>query len=348
QLESPPKVDRFRVSLKSKIIFSVLGLNIVAFLAFGVLIYAKIAYNIEMSKMHDADADLQQFISKLKDSSDSERIQMVSSYSKEDYEIALFKPDQTLLSATDKEFFAKRLKNISLNFKQLGVVETTRSFFYISEIDKELFLVASLPAKSVSFFKVLTTLKSAFFYILLLMVLFTGYIYLLGNDISSVINRLSVLSNKISTGDLREIVPVWSDDELGNVSDYLRETFHSLRKMGRELQHAASIVDQEVNRTVHITRTLSEEAKHQLEIASQTGKSTEILESGIQKVSQAMDKVVMTTSDVSAIVLQMQASVEEIASNADVLMKSVEKTVASANEMSTTAEQINSSTGVLR
>lgn len=348
QLENPPKVDKYRVSLKRKIIFSVLGLNLVAFLAFGVLIFAKFASNIESSQINTASGELAPFALKLKEISEPEREKLISSYNPEKYHLALLNSDQTIIAATDKEFFQKRLKRISLDFKKTGVIETTRSFFYIYQLDNNQYLLVALSPQAISFFKVLGTLKSAFFYILLLMILFSGYIYLLGNDISSVIERLSSLSNKISTGDLREIVPVWSDDELGNVSDCLRETFLSLKKMGRELQHAASIVDQEVNRTVHITRTLSEEARHQLEIAAKTGKSTEILESGIQKVSEAMDKVVMTTSDVSSIVLEMQASVEEIASNAEVLMKSVEKTVASANEMSTTAEQINSSTGVLR
>jgi methyl-accepting chemotaxis protein len=348
QIETPPKVDKYRVSLKSKIIFSVLGLNLVAFLAFGVLIYAKMAYSIESEKIKNAPVDLSGIVAQVKESPQTEWAKIISAYNNPKYQLALFKSDQTILASTDKELFQKRLRNISLNFKNLGVNETTRSFFYIFQIDEDNYLAAMLPPKTVSFLSVFSVLKSAFLYILLLMMLFTGYIFLLGNDISSVIGRIALLSNKISTGDLREIVPVWSDDELGNVSDYLRETYLSLRMMGRELQHAASIVDQEVNRTVHITRTLSEEAKHQLDIASNTGKSTEILESGIQKVSQAMDKVVMTTSDVSSIILQMQASVEEIASNADVLMKSVEKTVASANEMSTTAEQINSSTGVLR
>ncbi len=121
-----------------------------------------------------------------------------------------------------------------------------------------------------------------------------------------------------------------------------------MRRMGRELDHAAVIVDQEVNRTVHITHTLSEEARHQVDIATETGRSTEVLEKGIQKVAEAMSQVVGTTQDVSSIVLQMQASVEEIALNSETLMKSVEKTVSSTNEMSTTAEQINSSTGILR
>lgn len=348
QLEIPPNVDKYRFSLKKKIIWSVLGLNIVAFLAFGVLIYAKMAYRIESEKIKNASVDLSGIVELVKEAPQTERVKIVSSYNDTKYQLALFKSDQTILASTNKELFQKRLKSLSLNLKNSGVNESTRSFFYIFQIDEDNYLVATLPTKAVSFSNIFLILKSAFLYILLLIILFTGYIILLGNDISSIIGKISLFSNKISTGDLREIVPVWSDDELGNVSDYLRETYMSLRKMGRELQHAASIVDQEVNRTVHITRTLSEEAKHQLDIASKTGKSTEILEAGIQKVSQAMDKVVMTTSDISSIVLQMQASVEEIAFNADVLMKSVEKTVASANEMSTTAEQINSSTGVLR
>lgn len=348
QLESVPKVEKFRVTLKNKIIFSVLGLNLVAFLAFGVLIFAKISYAIEKEKILKATFALEKTILELKESDANTRKNIISSFNSQDYHLAIFSPDQKIVVSTDNETFTKKLKKITLDLNNEGPIETTRGFFYITKLDADSYLTITLNPKVLSVFKALATLKSAFFYIFLLMILFSGYITFLGNDISSVINRILILSKKISTGDLREIVPVWSDDELGDVSDYLRETFFSLKKMGRELQHAASIVDQEVNRTVHITRTLSEEAKHQLEIASRTGKSTEILETGIQKVSQAMDKVVLTTSDVSSIVLEMQASVEEIASNAEILQKSVEKTVASANEMSTTAEQINSSTGILR
>jgi len=68
------------------------------------------------------------------------------------------------------------------------------------------------------------------------MILLGGFILFLGNDISSCIERLKNLSNKISSGDLREIETVWSDDELGDVADHLRETFYYLRKMQKRIK----------------------------------------------------------------------------------------------------------------
>ena len=347
QLESVPDVKRYRVSLKNKIVFSVLGLNLIAFLAFGVLIYARISYLAEKNAIGEAGVDIGNFAKILRESDSSNWSAQVSSFNSDKYHLALFKGDDRL-SATDPEFFDRKLKGVNIAFQKDAIVETTRVILYSYELDSDHFLVASLKRNIISTMKLFVMLQSAFIYIVALMILLGGFILFLGNDISSCIERLKNLSNKISSGDLREIETVWSDDELGDVADYLRETFYSLRKMQKELKHAGAIVDQEVNRTVHLTRTLAEESKNQLEIASKTGKSTEILEQGILKVSSAMEQVVTTTQDVSSIILEMQASVEEIANNADILMKSVEKTVASANEMSTTAEEINSSTGVLR
>jgi methyl-accepting chemotaxis protein len=348
QLDVVPDVSRYRVSLRSKIIVSIFGLNSVAFLALGVLLFAKISYSIESENMKRAETELSPVIEELAGKADTEWSGILSGFKSEYYYISVYDAAGKLAFSSDADYFDKKMKNITLDLNKKDAFETPMGFVMVNPIPgKGTFLAVSNPGH-ISPVRTLFLLESGFVFILTMITLFAGYILLLGKDINDTVRKITIFSQKISSGDLRETTTSWSDDELGIVGDNLRETFQGLRKMGRELDHAASIVDQEVNKTVHITHTLSEESSRQLEIASETGKSTEVLEKGIQKVVDSMNQVVMTTQDVSSIVLEMQASVEEIAQNSEILMKSVEKTVSSANEMSVTAEQINSSTGILR
>jgi methyl-accepting chemotaxis protein len=348
QLDVVPDVKKYRVSLRGKIFVSIFGLNTVAFLALGVLLFAKISYSVESENIKRAPIELSSVTEALAASPESEWNRILSEYKSEYYCLAAYGADGKVVFSADDEYFGKKLKNIKLDLNKKEILDTKNGFILISPIQGKGSLLAVAAPAFVSPLKIVALLEAGLFFILTMMALFAGYILLLGKDIDKTVNRISYFSHKLSSGDLREMVPVWSDDELGIVGDNLRETFLSLRKMGRELDHATTIVDQEVNRTVHITHTLSEEAQHQVGIAAETGRSTEVLEKGIQKVVDSMNQVVMTTQDVSSIVLEMQASVEEIAQNSEILMKSVEKTVSSTNEMSTTAEQINSSTGILR
>jgi len=348
QLDTVPDVDKFRVSLRSKIVVSIFGLNTVAFLALGVLLFAKISYSVENENIKRAEIELAPLMEKLSAAETGEWKSVLAEFQSDYYYLSAMDAGGNSLFSSDRAYFEKKLRDVAIDLKKREVLETTRGTILVQPMGDKGALVVIANPKHVSFFKTLFLLKAGFIYIITMIALFAGYIFLLGRDIHKVVQKISTFSRKISSGDLRESVPIWSDDELGEVGDNLRETFTGLRRMGRELDHAALIVDQEVNRTVHITHTLSEEARHQVEIATETGRSTEVLEKGIQKVAESMNQVVNTTQDVSSIVLQMQASVEEIANNSEILMKSVEKSVSSTNEMSTTAEQINSSTSILR
>ena len=348
QLDVLPDVGKWRVSLKNKIIVSIFGLNTVAFLALGVLLFAKISYSVENENIKRAGIEIRPVLEKLSSADVSEWRMILADFQSDYYYFSALDPEGKTVFSSDAGYFEKKLRDAKFDRDKKGVVETTRGFFLVEPVGGKGSLLVVTNPKHISPMKMLFLLKAGFIYIMTMIALIAGFIYLLGKDIHKVVEKISAFSLKIASGDLRESTPIWADDELGEVGDNLRETFLGLRKMGRELDHAATIVDQEVNRTVHITHTLSEEARHQVEIATETGRSTEVLEKGIQKVVESMNQVVNTTQDVSSIVLQMQASVEEIANNSETLMRSVEKTVSSTNEMSTTAEQINSSTGILR
>jgi methyl-accepting chemotaxis protein len=68
------------------------------------------------------------------------------------------------------------------------------------------------------------------------------------------------------------------------------------------------------------------------------------MEEGMRRVSRAMEQVATATQEVSSTILQMQASVEEIARNSDVLIQSVEKTVSSSNQITASAGSVRAST----
>ncbi len=348
QLEGVPDVERYRVSFRNKIIFSIFALNTVAFLCLGVLLFSKISQSLEIENMKRAEVELKPVVEQMSAADTSEWKSLLAGYSSEYYYLCTLDASGNNVYSSDQAFFEKRLVKENIDLTKKHTLSTAAGMVLVQPIQGRGTLVVMTNPRHISPWKVVSLLKVGFLYILVMICLLAGFMLLLGKDIHRSVKRISMFSQKIASGDLRESVPLWSDDELGAVGDNLRESHASLRRMGRELDHAAVIVDQEVNRTVHITHTLSEEARHQVDIATETGRSTEVLEKGIQKVAEAMSQVVGTTQDVSSIVLQMQASVEEIALNSETLMKSVEKTVSSTNEMSTTAEQINSSTGILR
>jgi methyl-accepting chemotaxis protein len=349
-LDQLPDVSSKRVPFRVKVGGSVLAFAAITFLAFGVLLYSRLAEALDtyaLTAGHQQASELSSMLSKIPGeewaSAIKERANALWTVVPVDQE---GHADLGAASGHLNEKVFDRFVFPSGKLEPGARVITDHGSVRLYPVTdaKALALVAN-PDFLTSVTRKMSTFGLGFLAATLF--IFGLYIYWLSRDLAGVLGRMVDSSKRLSAGDLRHAPAIWSDDELGTMADQLRGTFQGLGRMTREIAVASASVDSEVARTTNVVAMLHEQVAAQVESADRTTLSVKAMEEGIQRVSKAMEQVANATQEVSSTILEMQASVEEIARNADVLIQSVEKTVSSSNEISASAGEIKSSTDKL-
>lgn len=346
-LEQLPDVSSRRVPFRFKVGGSILAFAAIAFLAFGVLIYSRLALALDTNALDAGNDQAAQLSTMLASLPEAEWGKAIRERANDLWTVVpVDREGKADLSIASGHVNPKVFDHVVLPAGKL--VPGTRlltdhgsvRLYPVTDV-KALALVAN-PDFLNSVTKQMTTFGLGFLVITLL--IFGLYIYWLSKDLAGVLARMVDASKRLSSGDLRRPPAIWSDDELGTMADQLRGTFLGLGRMTREIAVASASVDSEVTRTTEVVSALHDQVAAQVESADRTRAAVKAMEEGMQRVSKAMEQVANATQEVSSTILQMQASVEEIARNADVLIQSVEKTAASSNEISASAAEVKSST----
>ncbi|MEJ2367059.1 MAG: HAMP domain-containing methyl-accepting chemotaxis protein [Acidobacteriota bacterium] len=349
QLGKVPAVGRWRVSFRSKVVLSVLAMTILAFLAYGILFYARIGAAMESVALQEGHPHAVAAQNALKGSPPNQWQGVLKRFHSDLYNMAAVNRAGGVLAETGAHALNKRvgawLKRVNA-FRQRGEVWTPEGRVNLLPLGHEQWLVITATPMSLTKIRVGFLWISAIFFLLTLLVL-GGYVWLLGGDMSNPLAKINAYSGRLASGDLREAVPIWSDDELGHVADNLRTSFDILRTMTSKVLQASAVVEEEVAKTVKVSRTLNQEVDRQSDFAEKTTHAAKALEDGMSRIGSSMGQIVGTTQDVSSTILEMQASVEEIAGNAETLMDTVEKTASSSNQIAASAQEVSEGSGQL-
>jgi len=347
QLDVLPDVSSRRATFFFKAGISVMAITVLAFAAFGVLIYARLASALDDYALRTGSGEAQAVVLQLQQAPDAQWRSLLEGKSSPLYTMAMLDAKGDLVtSLANGPFDPKSLRGVLRGARTLEAGERVTVMrrqvgLYPVKDGRTLALLAN-PA---SVNTVLPRLIGVGLLFLVITLAVQGfYVLWLSRDMAGTLKRAVDFNKRLAAGDLTKIPCIWSDDEVGTLMDNLRAAFQGLGRMTREIAGASAAVDEEVIRTVGVTESLHQEISAQTASADQTTQSLKSMEEGMQKVSHAMEQVATATQEVSSTVLEMQASVEEIARNSDVLIQSVEKTVSSCNEISASAGSVQTST----
>jgi len=346
-LDQLPDVSSQRVPIRYKIGGSIMAFAAIAFLAFGVLMYSRLTTALDAFAIQSGETQAGVIAGQLGETPPDQRASLLVGQKNALWTLVLLDADGR--ARQDQASGPYNAKAIDGLFPLRGRVEAGSEFstdhgvirLYPLEGGGSLALAAN-P----NFMGALMGKMSLFGSIFLVatMLVFALYILGLSRDMGQSLERMVEFNHRLAAGDLTRIPAIWADDEMGALADDLRIAFQGLARMTREIARASEGVDEEVTRTVGITESLHQEVSTQTASADRTTQSLKAMEEGMRRVSRAMEQVATATQEVSSTILQMQASVEEIARNSDVLIQSVEKTVSSSNEITASAGSVRAST----
>ncbi len=350
-LPDAPEVGRWRVSFRNKLVVTLIGVSTLAFMAFGALVYGRMRAGIEEMALAEGAERAKQVSPRLQQEPREQWAQ----------ELSVATSDLWVLSAVDGDgkFIAESVKGKTpagavewlkrSNFQADGktIFQTPAGGLRVFPLSKGAWLLVAANPGTLG---QLTGkfVRAGLLFLVATLIGLGWYMFALGADLTRSVKRLSTFSGRLAAGDLRGVVPVWSDDELGDVSDHLRATFHALRRMVGEAQRSASIVEGEVMSTAASAVSFQAEVGRQSEAVAETSRSAQSVEEGVRAIASAMETISSATQDVSSAVLQMQASVEEIAGHSQTLNASVQQTASSINEIAASAEEVEASCGTLQ
>ncbi len=347
QLDVLPDVSKVRVSFFFKAGISVMAITVLAFLAYGVLVHAKLSSALDEYALGAGGTAAKSLASELQQTPAGQWKSLLEGKSNPLYTMVVLDGRGTAVQGLASGPFDKAaLQGIVKEGSKVEAGATVISLrrqvaLYPVSSTRLLALVANpefmnhLMARMIG---------SGLLFLLLTVSIQGVYVLWLSRDQARTLKRAVDYNKRLAAGDLTRVPAIWSDDEMGTLTDNLRVAFQSLQRMTRELSAASVAVDEEVARTVGVTDALHGEISSQTASADRTTESLKTMEEGMLRVSQAMEQVASATGEVSSTILQMQASVEEIARNSDVLIQSVEKTVSSSNEISASAGSVKAST----
>jgi len=352
-LENFPRARIYRVPFRMKMGLTLLGLTVLGFLVFGLIISNHLTTSMNRYALDVGHKEAHELEGLLTYAYESEYEMLLMDWSVASQKFVLVDGRGVPMTSANVEFYPKKTERDVRQAlerqdggQEDGILHTPSGLVRIYPLPENRYLIHMVDTEPIK------AVRGSFIWITLL---FTGLIVLivgsyavwLTGDTARVVQLTGYYNQRLSEGDLTEAPAIWSDDELGTLSDSLRNTFKALTRMAREVLHASGIVDEEMMRVVTTSQDLHRGVTKQTQSVETTRLSVKATEDAAQRVSESMEQVASATQEVSSTILEMQASVEEIASNADTLIRSVEQTVSSSNEITASSEEISEATDQL-
>ena len=316
-LHHPPREGAFRVSLRLKIGGSIFGLILLAFLTFGLFMAVKVRTLFEGYALAVNDSSALRLAGELSGPDDPRDVAgLISSYSDETRIFLVADADGGPVSEANRRYWSRDVQEAvrtAARSPQAVVKVTTESapFWIYSVPDRPRFLVVMAhPARVQE--GVLSLLGRTAVFLVAILFLMGTYIYWLTRDVMRMVDAGARYNRRLSEGDLTEVPPEWSDDELGDMADHLRVTFRGLTRLAKEIRNASEVVETEAVRLSTTSQELLPTVSDQASLAEEPTRASQETQHSMSLVSQAMSQVASATQDVSATILQMRANVADI------------------------------------
>jgi methyl-accepting chemotaxis protein len=344
-----PATDRWRIPLWAKFAVLIFGMNTLAFLSFGVLLYSQMAKAIQTGALSGASARLEAAAKALESSPRQDWEGALAQVREAGCVAALVDARGTVLQETGEGYFGpgtrmeKWFKTTGAHRRPVQRLATPLGWTRILPAGQGLTMAVCPHPSLTSPSKMFSIFTVGFGYLVASLLILGLFIALFGKDLSRITDKINRFSRQLAEGDLRAVVPAWSDEELGAVAGNLRKAFLGLRGLTLEVTQSAKMLDEEVRRLVGTSQDLQRQVSLQTQSLEATRGSIRATMESVVQVSQSMGQVVDSTQEVSSTILEMQASVEEIAGNADVLTQSVEQTSGSSGQIAASSEEVQKS-----
>lgn len=162
------------------------------------------------------------------------------------------------------------------------------------------------------------------------------------------IQNLETVAGEISRGDLTKRAAIVSRDELGGLASSFNAMAINLEKTVGKVVQSQSKLHDVVGTIGSRAETVNAKADEQRVVLDETYYSIDRLNSGIRKISENVESLSASSEETSSSILEMVASIEEVARHTDSLFNSVEDTASATQEMVTSIAEVDQNMDFLR
>lgn len=176
---------------------------------------------------------------------------------------------------------------------------------------------------------------------------FAGATYFLARDFNRPLRQLMHGADEMAKGDFEYAPRIFSDDEVGMLSQSFGETRENLRQLIGSLRTSGATIAGGTRIISSGMGTMVSRAREQASLTLDTSLSLGRVRNSSESIVGAVESVTDIAQDSSSRALQLQASTEEISALTGQLFQSVEKTSSSVTEMDASAAEMTTRSQVL-
>jgi methyl-accepting chemotaxis protein len=170
---------------------------------------------------------------------------------------------------------------------------------------------------------------------------------LLANDITQRTRDLRRAAEQVSAGDLRPMLLVEAEDELGSLGRAFEGMADSLRATVGQVAGAADFVDTKASEIATISSTIATGAGEQSSGVREAVESMDRMSTEVGGISTAAQELNMLVEESSSSILEMGAAGDELNDTAGVLSSRVEEVSSSIEQMVRSVKEVSTHTSSL-
>jgi methyl-accepting chemotaxis protein len=171
--------------------------------------------------------------------------------------------------------------------------------------------------------------------------------FCLSRDVGSRINDLIEAAERLASGDLRAMVLLEAEDELGELAHAFESMALALRTTVGGVAEAANLVESTAGEIESITAKIAGGARGQSAGVQSAVSATERMDVQVSGISKSAQELNLLVEESSSSILEMGAAGDELNDTAGVLSSRVEEVSSSVEQMIRSVKEVNSHTGSL-
>ncbi len=194
-------------------------------------------------------------------------------------------------------------------------------------------------AREIEFYAAIVALFTA--------LMFLAATWFLGEDLTSPVNEMIAVSERMSQGDFTAIGSVYSDDEVGLLSRTMFDTRENLHRLLSTVGGSGAAITRGVRVLEGGTKSLGSQASAQRQLTESTASAVSEVRDAAGLIMKDAEETGDLTRDSSARAVELQASVEQVAGSMETLFESVESTTSSVLQIDASASETSRRAEVL-
>lgn len=327
------------LNIRTKLLSAFIILLIESLGLSGLLNYEKISNFVQKKNSEYAVAELRNFLNSDRNTADFSEINSIL---------------QPVLTGKDKRWYLSLIhktgknldgyKKVRLSNKDLDIIKNARTAGSLFRRSKD--VIAYVPfgsdGKSIVLYipwsenngEIVGLGKLFLIQILVTLFVYCFFAFLISDDVSFYVKKMSVMAQGISKGFLNQEIPAPTEDEVGVLADSIRMMSDNLKGIVQRIERASSNVNDAIRSIIGSYEFVSQGSTNQKELISRAYNSLIQLKDTVAGLAESAEVISRSIGESTRSVMGLTSAVQRISMKIASISESVNQVAASTEQMS--------------